>query len=151
LSPHSHQALRDRAEIFDLVRVTPRGLDRLFVENIRNWERSVSDTARNFLIGCAETAATAWAKKDPGIWEGSMRLGRSPKPSGGEPGPDHALAAAEEGSGRVGGRAAQYRIRLARPDEMLRLREIENWAGTMLSGLGLIEDALDVAFPPEDL
>jgi hypothetical protein len=79
LSPHSHQALRDRAEIFDLVRVTPRGLDRLFVENIRNWECSVSDTARNFLIGCAETAPTGWTNEDQGIWVGSMRPGRSPK------------------------------------------------------------------------
>jgi hypothetical protein len=30
---------------------------------------------------------------------------------------------------------------------MPRLREIEDWAGTMFSGLGLIEDALDLAFP----
>jgi hypothetical protein len=35
------------------------------------------------------------------------------------------------------------RIRLARPDEITRLREIEDEAGTMFSGLGLIEDALD--------
>jgi hypothetical protein len=61
--------LCDRAEIFYLVRVTPRGLDRPFVENIRNWECSVSDTARNFLIGCAETAATALDQ------EGSGNLG----------------------------------------------------------------------------
>ena len=47
--------------------------------------------------------------------------------------------------------AAQYRIRLARPDELPRLREIEDRAGAMLSGLGLIEEARDVSFPPEDL
>jgi len=58
----------------------------------------MSDTARNFLIGCAETAATAWTNEDLGTWEGSMRPGRSPKPSG-EPAPDHALAAAEGGPG----------------------------------------------------
>jgi hypothetical protein len=32
--PYRRQTLRDRTEIFYLVRVTPRGLDRLFVENI---------------------------------------------------------------------------------------------------------------------
>jgi GNAT superfamily N-acetyltransferase/catechol 2,3-dioxygenase-like lactoylglutathione lyase family enzyme len=48
-------------------------------------------------------------------------------------------------------RAAQYRIRLARPDELSRLREIENQAGTMFCGLGLIEEALDVSYPTEDL
>ena len=58
----------------------------------------MSDTARNFLIGRAETAATAWTKKDLGTWEGSKRPGRSPKPSG-EPAPDDALAAAERGPG----------------------------------------------------
>ena len=42
--------------------------------------------------------------------------------------------------------AAHYRIRLARPDEMARLREIEGRAGTMFSGLGLIEESLDVSF-----
>src|SRR5215211_2065363 len=47
--------------------------------------------------------------------------------------------------------AAQYRIRLARLDELPRLREIEDRAGTMFSGLGLIADARDVSFPPEDL
>jgi len=58
----------------------------------------MSDTARNFLIGCAETAVTAWTKKDLGTWERSKRPGRSPKPSG-EPAPDDALAAAEGGPG----------------------------------------------------
>ena len=48
-------------------------------------------------------------------------------------------------------RAAKYRIRLARRDELPRLREVEDRAGTMFSGLGLIEEAHDVSFPPEDL
>jgi len=47
--------------------------------------------------------------------------------------------------------AALYRIRLARPGDMPRLREIEDRAGAMFSGLGLIEDGLDVSFPTEDL
>jgi hypothetical protein len=44
-----------------------------------------------------------------------------------------------------------YRIRLARPDELPRLREIEDEAGTIFSGLGLIDEALDVSFPLDDL
>ena len=44
-----------------------------------------------------------------------------------------------------------YRIRLARPDEIPRLREIENEAGTIFSGLGLIDEALDVSFPLGEL
>src|SRR4029450_3952053 len=52
---------------------------------------------------------------------------------------------------RVDGRAAPYRIRLARPDELPRLREIEDRAGAMFSGLDLIEEALDVSFPLEEL
>ena len=44
-----------------------------------------------------------------------------------------------------------YRIRLARPDELPRLREIEDEAGTIFSGLGLIDGALDVSFPLDDL
>jgi hypothetical protein len=44
-----------------------------------------------------------------------------------------------------------YRMRLARPDEISRLREIEDEAGTIFSGLGLIDEALDVAFPVDDL
>ncbi len=48
-------------------------------------------------------------------------------------------------------RPDSYRIRLARPEEMMRLREIEDEAGTMFSGLGLIDEALDVSFPLEDL
>jgi GNAT superfamily N-acetyltransferase len=43
--------------------------------------------------------------------------------------------------------APSYRIRLARPDEVARLREIEDAAGTIFSGLGLIDEALDVSFP----
>ena len=44
-----------------------------------------------------------------------------------------------------------YRIRFARPDEVPRLREIEDEAGTTFSGLGLIDEALDVSFPLDDL
>jgi GNAT superfamily N-acetyltransferase len=44
-----------------------------------------------------------------------------------------------------------YRIRLARPDEVERLREIEDVAGALFSGLGLIDEALDVSFPLDDL
>jgi GNAT superfamily N-acetyltransferase len=44
-----------------------------------------------------------------------------------------------------------YRIRLARPDEVPRLRAIEDQAGTLFLGLGLIDEALDVAFPLYDL
>ena len=40
-----------------------------------------------------------------------------------------------------------YHIRLARPDEVPRLREIEDEAGTLFSGLGLVDEALDVSFP----
>lgn len=46
---------------------------------------------------------------------------------------------------------APYRIRLARRDELPRLREIEDEAGTIFSGLGLIDEALDVSFPLDDL
>jgi GNAT superfamily N-acetyltransferase len=44
-----------------------------------------------------------------------------------------------------------YRIRLARPDEVPRLQEIEDEAGTIFSGLGLIDEALDKSFPLSDL
>jgi GNAT superfamily N-acetyltransferase len=40
-----------------------------------------------------------------------------------------------------------YRIRLARADEVARIRAIEDEAGTMFSGLGLIDEALDPSFP----
>ena len=41
----------------------------------------------------------------------------------------------------------EYRIRLARADEVARIRQIEDEAGTMFSGLGLIDEALDPSFP----
>jgi GNAT superfamily N-acetyltransferase len=44
-----------------------------------------------------------------------------------------------------------YHIRLARADEVSRLREIENEAGTLFAGLGLIDEALDRSFPLPDL
>jgi GNAT superfamily N-acetyltransferase len=44
-----------------------------------------------------------------------------------------------------------YRVRLARKDEVPRLRQIEDEAGTIFSGLGLIDEALDVSFPLEEL
>jgi GNAT superfamily N-acetyltransferase len=44
-----------------------------------------------------------------------------------------------------------YRIRLARPDEIPRLEEIEDEAGKIFLGLGLIDEALDVAFALDDL
>ena len=44
-----------------------------------------------------------------------------------------------------------YHIRLACPDEILRLREIENVAGEMFTGLGLIDEALDGSFPLDQL
>ncbi|HEY5955347.1 MAG TPA: VOC family protein, partial [Polyangiaceae bacterium] len=39
-----------------------------------------------------------------------------------------------------------YVIRLARLDEISRIREIEDDAGTMFSGLGLIDERLDASF-----
>jgi GNAT superfamily N-acetyltransferase len=45
---------------------------------------------------------------------------------------------------------SEYRIRAARPDEIALLKEIENKAGEMFSGLGLIEDeSLDTGVPNE--
>lgn len=44
-----------------------------------------------------------------------------------------------------------YRIRLALWDEIPRLREIEDEAGTIFSGLGLIDEALDVSLSQDDL
>jgi|KBSSwiStaDraftv2_1062776.scaffolds.fasta_scaffold163212_2 4-diphosphocytidyl-2-C-methyl-D-erythritol kinase len=44
-----------------------------------------------------------------------------------------------------------FLIRLARLDEIACLRAIEDEAGTMFSGLGLIDDALDGSFPIGDL
>ena len=43
--------------------------------------------------------------------------------------------------------AGPYQIRLARPDEVPRLRAIEDEAGMSFGGLGLIDEALDVSFP----
>jgi GNAT superfamily N-acetyltransferase len=47
--------------------------------------------------------------------------------------------------------ASSCRIRLARPDEIGRVREIEDQAGSLFAGLGLIDEALDVSFPLVDL
>jgi GNAT superfamily N-acetyltransferase len=47
--------------------------------------------------------------------------------------------------------APSYRIRLACLDEVPRLREIEDEAGRIFSGLGLIDEALDVSFPLDEL
>ena len=42
-------------------------------------------------------------------------------------------------------------IRLARADEILRIREIEDEAGKMFLGSGLIDEALDGSFPLDEL
>ena len=47
--------------------------------------------------------------------------------------------------------ADPYHLRLARPDERDRIREIEDLAGTRFAGLDLIDESLDVSFPLEDL
>src|SRR5512133_1812317 len=44
-----------------------------------------------------------------------------------------------------------YQIRLARADEVLRLRAIEDEAGMLFEGLGLIDEALDPSFPLDAL
>ena len=44
-------------------------------------------------------------------------------------------------------RTVSYRIRLAHTEEVPRLREIEDEAGTIVSGLGPIDEALDVSLP----
>lgn len=44
-----------------------------------------------------------------------------------------------------------YQIRLARPDEIDRVREIEDESGAMFNGTGLIDESLDVSFPLDDL
>jgi hypothetical protein len=43
-----------------------------------------------------------------------------------------------------------YRVRLARVGEVARLREIEDEAGTIFAGLGLIDEAPDVPFPLDE-
>jgi GNAT superfamily N-acetyltransferase len=44
-----------------------------------------------------------------------------------------------------------YNLRIARPDERDRIQLIEDLAGTRFSGLGLIDESLDVGFPTADL
>ncbi len=44
-----------------------------------------------------------------------------------------------------------YQIRLARLDEIDRVREIEDEAGTIFHGTGLIDESRDVSFPLADL
>lgn len=45
----------------------------------------------------------------------------------------------------------EYRIRPARPDETGRLRHIEDEAGTMFTGSGLVDEERDESFPLERL
>lgn len=45
----------------------------------------------------------------------------------------------------------RYRMRLARADELLRLRAIEDEAGTLFDGLGVFEASLDASFPLDAL
>ena len=105
----------------------------------------MSDTARNFLIVCAETAATTWTKNDQGISRG--RCGRGDLRSRAA-NPLLIMLWRRPREDRARGRTScSIPNSPSWPDEMPRLREIEDWAGTMFSGLGLIEDALDVAFP----
>jgi 4-diphosphocytidyl-2-C-methyl-D-erythritol kinase len=44
-----------------------------------------------------------------------------------------------------------YQIRLARPDEIDRVREIEDEAGTIFLGTGMIDESLDISFPLDEL
>jgi GNAT superfamily N-acetyltransferase len=44
-----------------------------------------------------------------------------------------------------------YRLRTARPNERDRIQEIEDLASTRFSGLGLIDESLDVGFPTAEL
>ena len=44
-----------------------------------------------------------------------------------------------------------YQIRLARLGEVARLQQIENEAGALFSGLGLIDETLDLSFPLGEL
>jgi GNAT superfamily N-acetyltransferase len=48
-------------------------------------------------------------------------------------------------------RIEHHRIRTARPEEIGRVREIEDEAGKRFTGLGLIDEALDVSFPWDEL
>lgn len=47
--------------------------------------------------------------------------------------------------------ASSYRIRLARPGEVSHLQQIENEAGALFAGLGLIDETLDLSFPVAEL
>jgi GNAT superfamily N-acetyltransferase len=47
--------------------------------------------------------------------------------------------------------ADHYHLRRARPDERDRIQNIEDLAGTRFSGTDLVDESLDVSFPPEDL
>ena len=42
-------------------------------------------------------------------------------------------------------------VRLARSDEVHRIRAIEDEAGAIFSGLGLIDETLDISFPLDDV
>ncbi len=44
-----------------------------------------------------------------------------------------------------------YEIRLARAEELARIRQIEDEAGSAFSGLGLIDESLDASFPLDAL
>lgn len=57
-------------------------------------------------------------------------------------------AVPHEKAGKVSG---GYRLRPARPDDVSRIQEIEDEAGTLLLGLGLVDEALDESFPLDDL
>jgi GNAT superfamily N-acetyltransferase len=48
-------------------------------------------------------------------------------------------------------RIEEYCVRVARPDEVARIREIEDEAGILFSGLGLIDEAHDSSFPLDAL
>jgi hypothetical protein len=43
-----------------------------------------------------------------------------------------------------------YRIRLARADELARLKEIEDEAGELFDGLALNDETLDSSFSPDE-
>ena len=48
-------------------------------------------------------------------------------------------------------RTDPYRVGVARPEEIPRIREIEDAAGSAFAGLGLIDETRDVSFPLDDL
>jgi GNAT superfamily N-acetyltransferase len=47
--------------------------------------------------------------------------------------------------------SSSYQIRLAQPGELARLQQIEHEAGALFSGLGLIDETLDLGFPAQEL